>query len=115
LTTKQGTSHQKTEQNIGQSKHLVYYYGHLPFCRSGEESATGFLLDLKDRAEIYGVKNDDLQVLKFGDQHIDNRINVWISGSEKDFGIISVYFGPNDEKNYTGPFQWYNNIIPYNI
>src|SRR5690606_16210872 len=32
--------------------------------------------------------------------------NVWIFGSTTRTGAISVYFGPNDKRNYAGHFRW---------
>lgn len=39
-------------------------------------------------------------------QPVSQRFNVWIDGETSEFGTIAVYFGENDERNYSGVFNW---------
>jgi hypothetical protein len=37
---------------------------------------------------------------------IEGRTNVWVSGSLEGAGVVSVYFGENDPKNFVGVLTW---------
>jgi hypothetical protein len=57
-----------------------------------------------DREKIRRL--DEKEEKTVSSEPVDNRFNVWIDGNTDGFGSISVYFGPEDSKNYSGMFSF---------